>query len=166
MKTYSEKLKDPRWQKKRLEVLQRDDFCCLRCLDSESTLAVHHLFYIRGRNPWEYPMWSLETLCESCHDDEHSAPEAEDEKIGTEWEAMIGFIFGDQITDGTGHHWDLAVECGMLASDIGRVEFEKWLLHAANAERLRRENRAVLDSATTDKPPHLTPTPKPATTDP
>jgi len=26
--TYSEKLKDPRWQKKRLEILSRDNFTC------------------------------------------------------------------------------------------------------------------------------------------
>ncbi len=25
---YASKLKDPRWQKKRLEILQRDDFAC------------------------------------------------------------------------------------------------------------------------------------------
>lgn len=63
--TYSQKLRDPRWQKKRLEVMQRDDFTCLSCGDKGQTLNVHHLKY--HHNPWETPTDLLETLCESCH---------------------------------------------------------------------------------------------------
>jgi Zn finger protein HypA/HybF involved in hydrogenase expression len=66
-KTYSELLKDPRWQRKRLEILQRDSFTCQSCMDSESTLHVHHKHYIKGRLPWEYEEHELVTLCESCH---------------------------------------------------------------------------------------------------
>lgn len=66
---YSEKLKDPRWQKKRLEVLERDDFKCLICSDKKSTLHVHHVEYTEGE-PWEINSDSLLTLCESCHDTE------------------------------------------------------------------------------------------------
>ncbi len=40
---YSEKLKDPRWQKKRLEIFQRDEFHCQQCGDGENTLCVHYL---------------------------------------------------------------------------------------------------------------------------
>jgi hypothetical protein len=29
-KTYSEKLRDPRWQKKRLQIFERDEFMCVR----------------------------------------------------------------------------------------------------------------------------------------
>lgn len=42
---YSEKLKDPRWQKKRLEILNRDEFACRFCGDNKSTLNVHHISY-------------------------------------------------------------------------------------------------------------------------
>jgi hypothetical protein len=38
--TYSEKLKDPRWQKKRLEVMKRDDFKCKLCNDETTTLQI------------------------------------------------------------------------------------------------------------------------------
>lgn len=65
--TYSEKLKDPRWQKKRLEVMQRDGFKCVACGDGDSTLNVHHRYYISGRNPWNYESDTLITLCEGCH---------------------------------------------------------------------------------------------------
>lgn len=68
--TYAEKLKDPRWQKKRLEILQRDGFACRVCFDTTTTLHVHHKFYKRGANPWDYPDESLITLCAECHKDE------------------------------------------------------------------------------------------------
>jgi len=65
--TYSEKLKHPKWQKKRLEVFQRDNFKCILCNDSESTLHVHHKEYISGLEPWEYTLDNFQSLCEYCH---------------------------------------------------------------------------------------------------
>jgi hypothetical protein len=70
---YMRKLRDPRWQKKRLEVLSRDDWACQMCDDTESTLNVHHRYYTQGAEPWEYPMSALVTLCESCHQIETEA---------------------------------------------------------------------------------------------
>jgi hypothetical protein len=70
-KSYSEKLKDPRWQKKRLEILQRDGFNCCICGDENSTLHVHHRYYINGRDPWDYDDNILTTLCDGCHTFEH-----------------------------------------------------------------------------------------------
>jgi hypothetical protein len=64
--SYSEKLKDPRWQKKRLEVFNRDKFACLCCGRKDQTLHVHHLRY--AAEPWDTPMDHLETLCEQCHE--------------------------------------------------------------------------------------------------
>ena len=69
---YSDKLKDPRWQKKRLEILQRDGWRCLFCGDKDNTLHVHHLAYIKGVDPWDYVDGVLVTVCEECHDREHS----------------------------------------------------------------------------------------------
>jgi hypothetical protein len=68
--TYLEKLKDPRWQKKRLEILQRDNWTCQCCGDTENTLHVHHWFYKKGKDPWEYDAEDLSTLCEDCHEAE------------------------------------------------------------------------------------------------
>jgi 5-methylcytosine-specific restriction endonuclease McrA len=64
---YSEKLKDPRWQKKRLEVLQRDNFACQHCEDKETSLHIHHTYYEFGKDIWDYEKESLITLCETCH---------------------------------------------------------------------------------------------------
>ena len=64
--TYKEKLRDPRWQKKRLEIFSRDDWACCYCHRKDSTLQVHHLIYAK-RDPWDYPNHIYQTLCESCH---------------------------------------------------------------------------------------------------
>ena len=66
-KTYSEKLLDPKWQKKRLTILNRDDWSCRFCHDRESTLHVHHTYYETGLEPWEYEDHTLLTLCHVCH---------------------------------------------------------------------------------------------------
>lgn len=62
---YRDKLNDPRWQKKRLRALERDDFTCQRCGEKNKPLHVHHKRY-RGE-PWDVPDAWLETLCEDCH---------------------------------------------------------------------------------------------------
>ncbi len=65
--TYAELLRDPRWQRLRLEIMQRDDFACRECGSKSATLNVHHTYYVRGRAPWEYEASILRTLCEPCH---------------------------------------------------------------------------------------------------
>lgn len=68
-KDYSKKLKDTRWEKKRLEVLSRDGWCCQSCGVTTSSLNVHHKSYWQG-DPWDCPLINLTTLCEICHEEE------------------------------------------------------------------------------------------------
>ena len=70
MDSYSTKLKDPRWQRKRLEILSRDEWACSLCHSKVDTLAVHHKDYIPNVEPWDYPNDLLLTLCEDCHEQE------------------------------------------------------------------------------------------------
>ena len=65
--TYAEKLKDPRWQKKRLSILNRDGWRCRDCGDGSKTLHIHHCHYAKGA-PWDTPDDLLLTLCASCHE--------------------------------------------------------------------------------------------------
>ena len=67
---YFQKLKDPRWQKKRLEILQRDDFTCQNCQSKNNELHVHHKYYIYGNDPWDYQNSALIVLCKECHEEE------------------------------------------------------------------------------------------------
>lgn len=89
-KTYSEKLRDPRWQKKRLEILSRDGFKCSLCGDSKNTLHVHHFTYNNGGEPWDHESYQLTTLCESCHEKEETLKPFT--KEGWEYLASIGFF--------------------------------------------------------------------------
>jgi len=75
---YQAKLKDPRWNLKRLEVLEACDFTCTRCRRSGVPLEVHHIAYKPRTEPWEYPTSNFEALCPRCHSDHHDAfrPEA------------------------------------------------------------------------------------------
>ena len=69
--TYIEKLKDPRWQTLRLKVFERDRFTCQICFSKEKTLNVHHKVYQNGKDPWNYNINDLITLCDSCHEKYH-----------------------------------------------------------------------------------------------
>lgn len=62
---YSQKLKDPRWQRRRLEILTRDGFTCQYCFDTTTELHVHHKEY--NGHPWEALDEDLVTLCKHCH---------------------------------------------------------------------------------------------------
>ena len=64
--TYAEKLRDPRWQRKRLEILDRDGWACCSCGSKKKNLQVHHLIYSK-LDPWEYPDYVFQTLCYDCH---------------------------------------------------------------------------------------------------
>ncbi len=64
---HREQLMHPNWQRKRLEIMQRDSFRCLACGESERTLHVHHKRYPKHGNLWDVCESDLQTLCEPCH---------------------------------------------------------------------------------------------------
>lgn len=66
-RTYSQKLKDPRWKEKREEILFRDGYTCRDCGTTESSLHVHHCWYGK-HEPWDTPSKFLLTVCEFCHE--------------------------------------------------------------------------------------------------
>lgn len=68
-KKYGDKLLDPRWQKRRLEVFESDNFTCQWCGNKDKTLHVHHFCYLS--NPWDSEDGDLVTLCCDCHKIEH-----------------------------------------------------------------------------------------------
>ena len=91
--TYKEKLLDPRWQKKRLEILNRDRFCCQICGDEENTLHIHHLVYKNVSCPWEYKEEELVTLCATCHEAETECMKENNQHLN--YEMKLNFFSGD-----------------------------------------------------------------------
>lgn len=114
-KTYSEKLKDPRWQKKRLEIMQRDDFKCQMCSRSDIMLTVHHHYYTKDAEPWEYEDQALVTLCEICHKAEHDSRSA-----------VEGWLLQDlKVVGATGYNVQILANYIRLLNDTGKLK--EWL---------------------------------------
>jgi hypothetical protein len=66
------------WKEFRESVLDVDNYECVRCnrrAVEGAILQVHHLKYLPGKKPWQYPLESVETLCKRCHAVEHSKVE-------------------------------------------------------------------------------------------
>lgn len=72
---YAQQIKHPMWQKKRLEVLEANNFECEDCGAKEEELHVHHPFYRRGAMIWQYEASELQCLCHKCHKDAHALDE-------------------------------------------------------------------------------------------
>jgi hypothetical protein len=75
MSKWSSAFRDSRWQKLRLEIMERDGWTCKSCgaTGNGVTLNVHHAYYESGKAPWEYPTDTLVTWCEDCHTKIHKA---------------------------------------------------------------------------------------------
>ena len=82
MKNYKSQYLHPKWQKRRLEMLESAVFQCQECEDTETTLHVHHKRYFKGRDIWDYSDEELIVLCEKCHKQEHVKKDALANLIG------------------------------------------------------------------------------------
>jgi 5-methylcytosine-specific restriction endonuclease McrA len=63
-----EQLNHPLWQRKRLEIMNRDNFKCLICGADNKKLNVHHICYFPDLHLWEYDNELLKTVCEDHHE--------------------------------------------------------------------------------------------------
>jgi len=101
--SYADQLRDPRWQKRRLEVLERANWTCERCSDTENTLHVHHGYYERGLAPWEYPHETLYCLCETCHEVVQVQLREIHRRLGQlqpeQVETLLGYLRGATVRD-------------------------------------------------------------------
>lgn len=115
---YLEKLKDPRWQQKRLKILERDNWACKNCGEKTETLVVHHLVYFSKKNPWEVHDGFLITLCETCHNPREKEPDEDETAI----EAINNDI-GTLLNTLWGNGWDLAdiLDLGSTFYNLGVV---------------------------------------------
>jgi hypothetical protein len=137
--TYTEQLKHPKWQKRRLEILNRANFKCESCDDAEKTLHVHHKRYRKGAMAWEYDDSELTALCEDCHANETLLRNQLDDAIGQmrggDLEMLVGFaeamlavdaVFGDGEAEADGK-WPLRSyehAYGFLARALAKLPSE------------------------------------------
>ena len=93
--SYTEQMKHPYWQRKRLEIFSRDNWKCTVCDKDTHTLHVHHIGY-KGL-AWEIDSNLLVTLCEYCHKKEEGKKETEYTRLGNSF-GLIGFM-GDDLKE-------------------------------------------------------------------
>jgi hypothetical protein len=147
MATYSEKLRDPRWQRMRLEVLECAGWACQSCQSSTKTLHVHHKQYIKGREPWEYERTNFEALCEDCHQESHVDKDLINEILAAMpslmWQRVASLLAGyayehvsDDVLSRTYSAHDY--EAGKLSAALSDLELSKFpMLHEKFAELMR-----------------------------
>ena len=141
--SYRDQLLSPKWQKRRLEMLEAAKWACVCCGAEEKTLHVHHKRYVKGRMAWDYSDQELAVLCDACHGEEHEARELLD-RILTEnaFEsgalvtavAVLAGVFGSTLAIDTelessgakldGHSYELGLLAGM-ASGAGWPDLAK-----------------------------------------
>lgn len=85
--TYSEQLKSPMWQKKRLEIMQKYNFQCQMCFDKNMQQHVHHKYYLKNIKAWEYKDECYTLLCNKCHSATHKTIE----QINANLSVCVGF---------------------------------------------------------------------------
>lgn len=81
---FQRKLRDPRWIRKKFSLFKNAQWKCqspgciaycipeeLRSLDSleRFPLCVHHLYYERNLDPWNYPDSAFMVTCQKCHEE-------------------------------------------------------------------------------------------------
>jgi len=139
--SYYEQLKHPRWQKKRLQILERAGFKCEDCGSGERMLHVHHSYYEKGLPPWDYPDESLHCLCENCHKKAQDLQALLQRQIGkldlSDVDVLVGYamglesrsypmvpldVFSYEVALGVGDAWALTAEEVIEALEEGRID--------------------------------------------
>jgi hypothetical protein len=154
--SYYELLKHPKWQKKRLEVLQFADFQCEDCRADDVTLHIHHTYYEKGLAPWEYLEESLHALCEECHRKAQDRQTLLQRQIGSlmleDLDRLLGYVmalhantgpmvpldvFSYEIAEGLGDGFGLTAEEVIEGLEEGQIDGYK-LAALAGTKRGRR----------------------------
>jgi len=122
---YSAQLRDRRWQRKRLKILERDSWrCqnpkCARPDDDAVFLVVHHHVYRTGKMAWEYADADLITFCDRCHSilhrKDHESPARFMEGEFYSWKelsSLMGFTPTPYLTNAKGK-----IVCGTFRKDL------------------------------------------------
>lgn len=70
-RSYAQKLRDVRWKRRRDDLLRQRNYTCCECAQPLTTgtmdLQVHHVVYISGLDPWDYPDELLLVVCPEHH---------------------------------------------------------------------------------------------------
>lgn len=117
--SYRDQLLHPKWQRKRLEVMDLAGFKCALCGDGDTTLNVHHRRYVSGRMAWEYDTSEMECLCRPCHQRHHDARGILERLIDhSEMSGGVAIgLIGGHLDAGLGLDHEAAAECKSVCGE-------------------------------------------------
>lgn len=130
--SYFELLRHPKWQEKRLRIMERAHFECENCSADDSTLNVHHSYYEKGLKPWEYPDESLHCLCDDCHEKADELRKKINRQIGrlssigASLDQLLGFAYALEMEQGGS---DLSIRASAYEMILGMVRVWVSLSH-------------------------------------
>lgn len=127
-KTYEEKLRDPRWQRLRLIVMNEAGWACEECGDGMEELHAHHRNYRPDAEPWQYGAEELRCLCTTCHTLTHL-----DQK------KVVGFVEKIMVGRGAAQMWvtdynarvKAEVDAKVSRREATQADFAAWELKQA-----------------------------------
>lgn len=73
--------------------MSRDNWGCVLCGATEMELQVHHIKYLPGKEPYDYPDHLLQTLCADCHHSETVVQTMSKFKISLDQWKSLEFCF-------------------------------------------------------------------------
>ena len=77
---YAQKRRDVRWKRRRDDLLRQRNYTCCECDQPLTTgtmdLQVHHVVYISGLDPWDYPDELLLVVCDQHHQERAALEQA------------------------------------------------------------------------------------------
>ncbi len=82
--SYSDKLETQNWHSFARKIRQENGNFYNACRRGDLVLQVHHTFYDKKRQPWEYESHEMVVLCEKCHHELHD-----------QLQAFRKFVFGN-----------------------------------------------------------------------
>ncbi len=137
--TYAEKLKDPRWQKLRAEIIQRDGNRCRDCAAYYPTLDVHHCFYAKGE-PWETHPIFLRTVCRDCHKTRQRYEDSAKESLAYVFMTLNNREGDDELRNFSYKLNEIAMrQCGVAV--VAKEDLRRLTMLAMEAEYLRSKQK-------------------------
>ncbi len=121
--------------------MERDGFKCRECGDGDKTLHVHHFYYSKGKQPWEYEEDALITHCERCHSFVEESMDQIKRNIGIILSSRsLGIVTGSDVIKSIADFAqasDCAGECyGTTWGFLGQCSIHEAYLHGVRQGRI------------------------------
>jgi len=113
--TYQEKLQTPEWRDFKFRIVEKRGCKCQECGLSDEPIQLHHVTYLRGREPWEHPESIMLLLCGQCHENR----QVHDEEARFEFSQLCAQM-------GSWHVYELSKQLRNAVQPGEEKQFDAW----------------------------------------